>query len=315
MIKKENCSNNFIHAIHVHLIPLLFLVVGCTNTADITQADVDAPAPAGDTQLSVSQKQPIVSDVLATDALATGVQEAGAQKTKGQDVVEVPPGEEYLKDEDDLFANEDLTPPAVETVVSDPFYYFNKAMFHFNDKLYFWLLQPAARGYKAITPQILRTGLKNFFHNIAMPVRFTSSVLQADVRGASSELGRFLVNSTVGVLGFGDPAKHYLNWQANEQDLGLTLGKYGIGNGPYVVWPIFGPSTLRDSVGRTADYFLTPLTYVNPDKLSITIKAIDKVNATYFSLGDYEAFKNAYIDPYERMKEFYIEYRADRVEE
>ncbi len=304
MIKKENCSNNFIHALHVHFISLLFLLAGCANTADITQADV--PTPAVDSQLSVIQNQQIASDALAT----TDVQEPVSQE-----VVEEPSTEEFLEDEDDLFADEDLEPPVVETVVSDPFYYFNKAMFHFNDKLYFWVLRPTARGYEAITPQILRTGLKNFFHNIVMPIRFTSSVLQADVQGAGSELGRFLVNSTVGVLGFGDPAKHYLGWQANEQDLGLTLGKYGIGNGPYVVWPIFGPSTLRDSVGRSADYFLSPLTYVNPDRLSITIQAIDKVNATYFSLGDYEAFKNAYIDPYERMKEFYIEYRADRVAE
>lgn len=318
MIKKENCSNNFIHALHVHFISLLCLLAGCANTAEITQADV--PTPAAGSQLSVIQNQQIASDALvpnalATDALSTDSQETGIQETEAQKVVEELPTEEFLDDEDDLFADEDLEPPVVETVVSDPFYYFNKAMFHFNDKLYFWVLRPTARGYKAITPQILRTGLKNFFHNIVMPIRFTSSVLQADVQGAGSELGRFLVNSTVGVLGFGDPAKHYLGWQANEQDLGLTLGKYGIGNGPYVVWPIFGPSTLRDSVGRTADYFLSPLTYVNPDRLSITIQAIDKVNATYFSLGDYEAFKNAYIDPYERMKEFYIEYRADRVAE
>ncbi|MFT5881183.1 MAG: phospholipid-binding lipoprotein MlaA [Moritella sp.] len=305
MIKKENCSNNFIHALHVRFIPLLFLIAGCTNTTDITQAGI--PTSAANFQRSLIQNQ---QEVLAATYLSTDEQE-----TETQDIVEELPDEEFLEDDDDLFADENLTPPAVETVVSDPFYYFNKAMFHFNDTLYFWLLRPTARGYEAITPQIVRTGVSNFFHNITTPIRFTSSVLQADIQGAGSELGRFLVNSTVGVLGLGDPAKHYLDWHANEQDLGLTLGKYGIGNGPYVVWPVFGPSTLRDSVGRTADSFLSPLTYIRPDKLSLTIQAIDKVNATYFSLGDYEAFKNAYIDPYERMKEFYIEYRASRIAE
>jgi phospholipid-binding lipoprotein MlaA len=313
MIKKENCSNNFILALHVNFIPLLFLIAGCTNTTDITQADLSAPVTSP--PLSVMKNQQVVSDALVTDALSTKAQEIGVQETETQDLVEEPRDDEFLEDDDDLFAEEDLTPPVVETVVSDPFYYFNKAMFHFNDTLYFWLLRPTARGYKAITPPIVRTGVSNFFHNITTPIRFTSSVLQADLPGAGSELGRFLVNSTVGVLGLGDPAKHYLDWHANEQDMGLTLGKYGIGNGPYVVWPVFGPSTLRDSVGRTADYFLSPLTYVRPDKLSLTIQAIDKVNATYFSLGDYEAFKNAYIDPYERMKEFYIEYRASRIAE
>ena len=188
-------------------------------------------------------------------------------------------------------------------------------MFHVNDKLYFWILQPTALGYKAVTPQFFRVGVANFFHNITMPIRFTSSLLQGDLEATGTELGRFTVNSTVGLLGLMDPAEQYLDWHPNNQDMGLTLGKYGIGNGPYIVWPVFGPSTLRDTVGRSTDYFLSPLSYLQPDKLSITVQAVDKVNATYFSLGDYETFKQAYIDPYERMKEFYIDYRAERVAE
>jgi len=219
------------------------------------------------------------------------------------------------EDDDDLFSDDSPIESEPKTEISDPFYYFNKAMFHVNDKLYFWVLRPTALGYKAITPQFFRVGVANFFHNITMPIRFTSSLMQGDIGSTGTELGRFAVNSTVGLLGVMDPAADYLDWQPNNQDMGLTLGKYGIGNGPYVVWPVFGPSTLRDSVGRSTDYFLSPLTYLQPDKLSITVQAVDKVNATYFSLGDYEAFKQAYIDPYERMKEFYIEHRAERVAE
>lgn len=221
----------------------------------------------------------------------------------------------FADDDDDLFSDDNATAVAEQIEISDPFYYFNKAMFHVNDKLYFWVLRPSATGYKAITPQFFRFGVANFFHNITMPIRFTSSLLQGDIESTATELGRFVVNSTVGLLGVMDPAETYLGWQPNNQDMGLTLGKYGIGNGPYIVWPIFGPSTLRDTVGRSTDYFLSPLTYLQPDKLSITVQAVEKINATYFSLGDYEAFKQAYIDPYERMKEFYIEYRADRVAE
>lgn len=218
-------------------------------------------------------------------------------------------------DDDDLFEDDRPIKEAEEAEISDPFYYFNKAMFHVNDKLYFWILQPTALGYKAVTPQFFRVGVANFFHNITMPIRFTSSLLQGDLEATGTELGRFTVNSTVGLLGLMDPAEQYLDWHPNNQDMGLTLGKYGIGNGPYIVWPVFGPSTLRDTVGRSTDYFLSPLSYLQPDKLSITVQAVDKVNATYFSLGDYEAFKQAYIDPYERMKEFYIDYRAERVAE
>ncbi|WP_198436104.1 VacJ family lipoprotein [Moritella sp. F3] len=223
--------------------------------------------------------------------------------------------DEQLEDDDDLFSDDSIIETESKTEISDPFYYFNKAMFHVNDKLYFWILRPTAVGYKAITPQFFRVGVANFFHNITMPIRFTSSLLQGDIESSGTELGRFAVNTTVGLLGVMDPAEDYLDWQPNNQDMGLTLGKYGIGNGPYIVWPIFGPSTLRDTVGKGTDYFLSPLTYLQPDKLSITVQAVDKVNATYFSLGDYEAFKQAYIDPYERMKEFYIEYRAERVAE
>lgn len=218
-------------------------------------------------------------------------------------------------DDDDLFSDDSPIEPAPQTEISDPFYYFNKAMFHVNDKLYFWILRPTALGYKAITPQFFRVGVANFFHNITMPIRFTSSLMQGDLTSTGTELGRFAVNSTVGLLGVMDPAAHYLDWQPNNQDMGLTLGKYGIGNGPYIVWPVFGPSTLRDTVGRSTDYFLSPLTYLQPDKLSITVQAVDRVNTIYFSLGDYETFKQAYIDPYERMKEFYIEYRAQQVAE
>ena len=218
-------------------------------------------------------------------------------------------------DDDDLFSDDSPIEPAPQIEISDPFYYFNKAMFHVNDKLYFWILRPTALGYKAITPQFFRVGVANFFHNITMPIRFTSSLMQGDLTSTGTELGRFAVNSTVGLLGVMDPAAHYLDWQPNNQDMGLTLGKYGIGNGPYIVWPVFGPSTLRDTVGRSTDYFLSPLTYLQPDKLSITVQAVDRVNTIYFSLGDYETFKQAYIDPYERMKEFYIEYRAQQVAE
>lgn len=221
----------------------------------------------------------------------------------------------FADDDDDLFSDDSFIEAEPQAEISDPFYYFNKAMFHVNDKLYFWVLRPTAEGYTAITPQFFRVGVANFFRNITMPIRFTSSLLQGDFESSGTELGRFAVNTTVGLLGVMDPADDYFDWQSNNQDMGLTLGKYGIGNGPYIVWPLFGPSTLRDTVGRSSDYFLSPLTYLQSDKLSISVQAVEKVNTTYFSLGDYEAFKQAYIDPYERMKEFYIEHRADRVAE
>lgn len=219
-------------------------------------------------------------------------------------------------EEDDFFFEEEgeELETAPEPVIADPLYYFNKAMFHFNDKLYFWVLKPTAKGYRAVTPRIVRKGISNFFHNLTTPIRFVSSTLQGKIKGAGSELARFVVNSTAGFLGFGDPAQKYLGLAPSEEDLGQTLGTYGIGNGIYVVWPVFGPSTLRDTVGRVGDFFLNPVTYVEPNELSYGIKALDTVNATSFRIGDYEALKGAYLDPYERIKEFYIESRKSKIE-
>lgn len=221
-------------------------------------------------------------------------------------------------EEDDLFAEEDDFLDEDGDVIeveedSDPLYYFNKAMFVFNDKLYFWVVKPTATAYKAVTPAFFRTGVENFFHNLSMPIRFTNTLLQGDLEGSGTELGRFVVNTTVGVLGFMDPAEEYLEWEPSQQDFGLTLGKYGVGNGPYVVWPLLGPSTMRDTVGLGGDYFLSPLTYTKPAKVGYIAEGTRKINKASMHIGDYETFKKAYIDPYARMKEFYLEYRAERV--
>jgi phospholipid-binding lipoprotein MlaA len=199
--------------------------------------------------------------------------------------------------------------------VADPLSFWNRAMFHFNDKLYFWFLKPVAKGYKVVIPGVIRTGVRNFFSNIFTPIRLTSCVLQGKVKAGGTELTRFLVNSTVGVLGFGDPARKYLNLDISDEDLGQTLGVYGIGNGFYLVWPFLGPSTLRDSVGMVGDRFLNPITYVKPVEASVAIWSYDKINETSLHIGDYESIKEAAIEPYEAFRDAYIQYRNNKVKQ
>ena len=122
-------------------------------------------------------------------------------------------------------------------------------MFNFNDRLYFLVMKPVTEGYVYIAPVSIRLGVSNFFSNLSFPVRFTNSLLQCKGDGAAVELWRFLLNSTVGFLGFGNPAGRYPNLNQSDEDFGQTLGSYGVGNGAYVVWPILGPSTLRDTLG------------------------------------------------------------------
>jgi len=217
-----------------------------------------------------------------------------------------------LDDNLDIF-DKDIEEEAVQ--VADPLQLWNRAMFHFNDKLYFWALKPITRGYRAVVPTPVRRGGKNFLYNLTTPIRMVSALLQGKGRTASAELARFLINSTVGILGFGNPAKRWPELNPSEEDLGQTLGTYGIGNGFYLVWPILGPSTLRDSVGMVGDWFLNPVSYVDPTEAYLGVRAYEIVNDTSFRIGDYESLKDAAIDPYVALRNAYIQNRKKKVEE
>lgn len=199
--------------------------------------------------------------------------------------------------------------------IADPFYLWNKGWYYFNDKFYFWLMKPVAKGYSFIFPEIARIGVSNFFYNITTPIRFVNCVLQFKMKDAGNELVRLVVNSTLGVGGLGDFAKGQLDIKRKDEDLGQTFGTYGIGNGFYLVWPIIGPSSLRDSVGLVGDGFLNPINYIRPAWKPIAITAYDTLNYTSLHIGDYEDIIKAAIDPYVAIRDAYIQHRKKKVEE
>jgi phospholipid-binding lipoprotein MlaA len=203
-----------------------------------------------------------------------------------------------------------------ETVkISDPLRPWNNAMYHFNDKLYFWILKPVARGYSEVVPEDMRLAVSNFFSNLSMPIRFISSLLQLKIKNAGNELLRFVYNTTAGVGGLADAAKLDFGIKQHDEDLGQTLGSYGIGHGFYLVWPFLGPSSLRDTIGRVGDGFLDPVSYVTPWESAVGIKVYDEVNETTFHIGDYEDLKKSAIDPYVSLRDAYVQYRKKKVEE
>jgi len=203
-----------------------------------------------------------------------------------------------------------------ETVkIADPLRPWNNAMYHFNDKFYFWILKPVAREYSKAVPEDMRLAVSNFFSNLAMPIRFISSLLQLKIKNAGNELLRFVYNTTAGVAGLADAAKLDLGIRQHDKDLGQTLGSYGIGHGFYLVWPFLGPSSLRDTIGWVGEVFLDPVSYVNPWETAVGIKAYDKVNETTFHIGDYEDLKKSAIDPYVSLRDAYVQYRKKKVEE
>jgi len=140
-------------------------------------------------------------------------------------------------------------------------------------------------------------------------------LLQGKMKAASREVDRFAINTTVGVLGVGDPAADRWKVLPADEDLGQTLAVYGIGNGAYLVLPLFGPRTLRDTGGMIGDIFLNPIYYVEPREISLGISAWRFTNEGSFRLGDYESLKAESMDPYVAMREIYIQNRDKKIKE
>jgi phospholipid-binding lipoprotein MlaA len=201
---------------------------------------------------------------------------------------------------------------AAETI-ADPIEPVNRAFFHFNDKLYFWVFKPVATGYKAVIPEDGRVGVHNFFSNVTTPVRLVNCLLQAKFKGAGNETVRFVLNTTLGIGGFLDPAKKTFKIEKQEADFGQTLGIWGIGPAFYINWPILGPSSLRDTVGYVGDLFLDPRTYIFTRPIFYVVRPIELVNKASLTLGEYEDFKKAALDPYIGLREAYYQYRQNKI--
>jgi len=215
-------------------------------------------------------------------------------------------------DEFDLFEDE-LAQQVVK--VPDPLEPLNRVMYGFNDILYFWIAKPVAQTYQAVVPMPVRIGIGNFFNNVTTPVRLVNCLLQGKAPAAGRELHRFVINTTAGVLGFGDPALDRWHLQPAKEDLGQTLAVYGFDDGFYLVWPLLGPATLRDSVGMAGDAFLNPVRYVEPTEASIAISAVEITNNGSFHIGEYETFKSAALDPYVAMRQAYVQYRQAQIQD
>lgn len=213
--------------------------------------------------------------------------------------------------EEDIFQdNEDnLTDQDNHAMVADPLEGVNRAVFVFNDKLYMYLLKPLAKGYSWVVPTVARKSVKNFFYNLVFPIRFVNDLLQGKGEEASNEFCAFFINTTLGFGGLNDFAQKYVGIRLQDEDFGQTLGVYGIGNGFYLVLPVLGPSSLRDAVGRAGNWFIDPINYLQPDLLSWGVWGLEKVNWTSFHIQDYDAFKEASIDPYTAMRNAYIQNR------
>ena len=181
---------------------------------------------------------------------------------------------------------------------NDPLEFVNRGVYEFNQKADEYVLEPVAKGYQYVTPEIVDESITNFFSNLDDVVVFVNDVLQLKFNQALSDGGRVIVNSTVGLLGFVDMATD-MGLPKNNEDFGQTLGAYGLGTGPYVVLPILGSSTLRDTVGLFADSFVDPIQQIDDSDAMWSTIVLKGVDTRADLITDKKIVDQASLDPYE----------------
>ncbi len=238
--------------------------------------------------------------VLAADSTDPGIEE-----------------EDEDEDEDDEFGDdlEDEFEEAEKAAGSDPLEGYNRFMTDVNDTIYIYALDPITDGYQAIIPKTGRRSVGNFFHNLLFPVRVASNLLQAKFESSGKETVRFVINSTVGILGLFDPARDWFGLERNDEDFGQALGYWGVGAGPHFVLPILGPSNARDIIGLVPETETDRLSQIEPLGVNLLAQGVRKVNSYSLENLRYSDIKKGNPDLYLFLKNFYEQYRMKKIKE
>ena len=198
----------------------------------------------------------------------------------------------------------------------------SRAIFKFNMALDDIILEPLAKGYNKL-PSPIRTGTSNFTSNIGTLLSIPNNVLQGNFKQLGHSVGSFAINTTVGILGFLNPAER-LGLKPHQEDVGQTLGSYGIGPGCYFVLPILGPTTARDSIGLIADTFVDPFAHVTLREKELfsasgnsldyySVKATDAVDFRAYNDKNLESLEKNSIDLYSSLKSIYLQGRENKI--
>ena len=194
----------------------------------------------------------------------------------------------------------------------DPLEGFNRAMFSFNDGLDKAIIKPVAQGYDYVLPQPVQTGVGNFFGNIADVFIAVNNLLQGKPADAASDAGRFLLNTTIGVLGVFDVATP-AGLEKHDEDFGQTFGRWGVGEGAYVVWPFIGSRTVRDTAGYVVDVAVDPVWNVDhvPTRNSLAVLRLVDTRASL--LPAEKVIDDAALDKYSYMRDAYLQRRKNLI--
>ncbi len=217
---------------------------------------------------------------------------------------------------------------------NDPWETVNANIFEFNRQVDRFVLKPVAKGYDFVMPDLVQVGISNIFTNLRFTPRFLNNVFQGKIKGAGIEMGRFLINSTVGLAGFFDLATK-IDLVTPEEDLGQTLGFYGVRPGPYLVLPLLQPFTVRDFVGYVGDVFLNPINWLvvpiievggipsviaHKNRMTSSIiqygaRVGEIVNERSRNLQKFQGVEEATLDLYTAVRNAYLQKRAQAVRE
>ncbi len=265
------------------------------------------------------------SQLLMSDDSNTSVQTLKTEKFEDDsfeyDTFETEFGDDDAFDDDEF--GEEFSADANEEIF-DPLSGYNRAMTGFNDGLYNYVLDPVLiKGYNFILPEPARVSVNNFFENLYFPVSVANNILQLKFKTTGTETARFVINSTIGILGLFDPARSWFDLEPHQEDFGQTLGHYGVGGGFHIVLPFFGPSNLRDLTGDFLDFYVNPIYYVEVREYNlvnnkyvgwaaITYKEFNKMS---LYTKEYENVKKDALDLYPFMRDLYEQNRQKEIEE
>ena len=197
----------------------------------------------------------------------------------------------------------------------DPLEKFNEVMFEVNRRLDRFVLKPVAQVYRVIVPEPFEILIANGFDNIAFVPRAVNSLLQGKWGGATREVGRFLINSSLGIGGLFDAAK-YWGIEKSREDFGQTLGVWGVPPGPYLVLPLMEPMTFRDGIGRGVDAAMNPLTWVGPSIwIGLAMKVGEMVNDRALNLELFQGLEESVVDLYSAVRNGYLRRREQMIKE
>jgi len=224
-------------------------------------------------------------------------------------------------DPDDDFDIDDEWDEYEDYSISDPYEKYNRAMFNINDKIYRHVFTPLAMGYDFLIPRRAQKSLNNVFRFASTPKRFFNNLFQKKFKSSFIEFERLLINATIGIGGLFDPANHFFHLEQQTEDFGQTLGYYGVKPGPYIIWPIIGPSTSRDAFGLAGDTAFSPFFWfsiydVDPEDVFRAFSATKRVNNyTYNVRSNYERITESAIDPYIALQHAYTQNREKSIKE